>query len=139
MFYAYVVILLAGRKWFHKVPSERECLDLNIKLFLKTKKDLGRKWLQIPTRSDSFPLRLGDIDGKHINTQPVEALSATTSAGSLFRLRLLMQHTNSGTSVWSGAQGSASQMLESLHSQTLRALYKDLKFPSAKPLLVSNY
>lgn len=75
----------------------------------------------------------------HSHQHTAEPISATTGAGSLCRLWLLMQHTNSGMSVWRGAQGSASQMLESLHSQTLRALYKDLNFPSAKPLLGSKY
>lgn len=31
---------------------------------------MGRKWLQISSRSGSFPLCLGAIDRKHINTQP---------------------------------------------------------------------
>lgn len=103
-----------------------------------------RKRPQISSRSGSFPLRLGAIDGKHINTQPPAHGGSTFC---YYKCRFSMQIMAVDAAYQFrhvSVEGGTGQCLSDAgifqhHSQTLRALSKDLNFPSAKPLLGSNY
>ncbi len=107
-----------------------------------------RRTQQISTRSGSFPIVSEPSMGNTLtysHQHTAEALSATTSAGSLCRWSLLlMQYANLGLSAW--GHRARPQMLESLHSQILRELltrasstFPLQNFSRAQPLKPHSY